>query len=236
MNRRRLRMWLLVGFAPFALAGLVLVVKILSMYAFAHQAITSHVQQNPQGTVSAAQGQQPMNWFEPYKAPYNLGVGLASLELLTEAREQFEIALPLAHGLDKCPVHINLALVVERMGDAARADDPAAAAQLYAEALELNLNTPEDCRSEEANEQSPDPERDTGETLDDQQDRLQEKQQPQDNEQPQDEEQQQEPSEQEQQEQQDKLDEIEEKLEQGAEEREGSEDEGGSGGGSDKPW
>jgi len=235
MNRRRLRMWLLIGFAPFALAGLVVVAKILTMYAFAHQAITAHVQGNPSGTVSAAQGLQPLNWFEPYKAPYNLGVGYAALELLPEAREQFEIALPLAQGVEKCPVQLNLALVVERQGDAA--DDPAAAQQFYAEALEINLALPEECRSDEANEQSPDPERDNAETQDDQQDRLQQKQQeqppPEDGGEGEEEEQ---PSEAEQQEQQDKLDEIEQKLENGAQEREEGSEGDGSGGGTDKPW
>lgn len=236
MTRRRVRRWLLIGFAPIALAGLVIVVKILSMYAFAHQAITAHVQGNPQGTVSAAEAQHPLNWFEPYKAPYNLGVGLAGLERLPEARAQFEAALPLAQGLERCPVQLNLALVIERQGDAA--ESRAEANAFYAEALEVNLALPEECRSDEANEQSPDPERDNAQTQDDQQDRLQQKQQ-QNEQQPDDGEGEQDdqPTEQEQQEQQDKLDQIEEKLENGAEEREqGEQGDEGSGGGTDKPW
>lgn len=236
MNRSRLRMWLLIGFAPIALAGLVIVVKILGMYAFAHQAITAHVQGNPQGTVTAAEAQHPLNWFEPYKAPYNLGVGLAGLERLPEARAQFETALPLASGIERCPVQLNLALVIERQGDAA--ESRAEASAFYAEALEVNLDLPEECRSDEANRQSPDPERDSAETQDDQQDRLQQKQQDNDQGQPEDGEgeEQEQPSEQEQQEQQDKLDQIEEKLENGAEEREQDEGDGSGGGGTDKPW
>lgn len=236
MTRRRVRRWLLIGFAPVALAGLVVVVKILSMYAFAHQAITAHVQGNPQGTVTAAEAQHPLNWFEPYKAPYNLGVGLAGLERLPEARAQFETALSLAEGLDRCPVQLNLALVIERQGDAA--ESRAEASVFYAEALEVNLSLPEECRSEEANEQSPDPERDNAETQDDQQDRLQQKQQEQGEQQQGDGEgeEQDQPTEQEQQEQQDKLDQIEEKLENGAEEREQGDEGDGSGGGTDKPW
>ncbi|OCG76485.1 hypothetical protein [Microbacterium sediminis] len=234
MTRKRLRMWLLIGFAPIALAGLVIVVKILGMYAFAHQAITAHVQGNPQGTVTAAEAQHPLNWFEPYKAPYNLGVGLAGLERLPEARAQFEAALPLTEGLERCPVQLNLALVIERQGDAA--ESPAEAGAFYAEALEVNLALPEECRSDEANEQSPDPERDNAETQDDQQDRLQQKQQQNEQQQPDTgEDEQDQPTEQEQQEQEDKLGQIEDKLENGAQEREQGEDDS-SGGGTDKPW
>ncbi|WP_261166610.1 tetratricopeptide repeat protein [Microbacterium sp. Marseille-Q6965] len=235
MTRNRVRMWLLIGFAPLAVAGLVVVVKILSMYAFAHQAITAHVQGDPGRTVVAALGQEPLNWFEPYKAPYNQGVGLAGMERLPEARAQFERALPLAHGLEVCAVQLNLALVIERQGDAA--DDPARAQEFYAEALALNVSLPEECRSPEADAQSPDPERENAQTQDEQQDRLQQKQQdppPQDGDSGEDEPDQ--PSEQEQQEQQDKLDEIEEKLESGAEEREQGDDGEGSGSGTDKPW
>jgi len=244
-SRRGLRRWLLVGFAPVALVGMLLVVKLLSMYAFAHQAITAHVERNPAGTVAAAQGQLPVNWFEAYLAPYNYGVGLATSDELEAARAQFEAALPLAKGYDACPVHINLGLVIEMMADKAQSDDPKRAAELYADALDANLATPEECRSDEADEQSPDPDRSNEETLDDQQERLQQKQQEQqsgggesedDSEQDEKDEQ----SEQEKQEQDDKLGEIEKKLREGEQEREnqGSNgDEDGEGGyGSDKPW
>lgn len=242
-SRRRLRRWLLVGFAPFAVVGLLVVVKLLSMYAFAHQAITSHVEQNPSGTVAAARGQLPANWFQAYLAPYDYGVGLAASGELAKARAQFEAALPLAEGYDACPVHINLGLVVEMMADEAAEDDQDEAARLYAEALEINLATPDACRSEEADALSPDPERPNEETLDDQQERLQQKQQElQDESDDGDDEEQDgqedEPSEEEKQEQQDKLDDIEEKLRQGEQERENQgangEDEGGYG--TDKPW
>lgn len=239
-RRSRLRLWLLVGFAPIALAGLLIVAKILSMYAFAHSSVTAHVRADPAGTVSAAEGQLPLNWFEPHKAPYNLGVGLATLDRLDEARARFEEALPLASGYDVCPVHINLALVVEMMGDRARIDDPQAAPGFYAEALELNLATPEECRDPEADEQSPDPERSNEDTLDDQQERLREQQQQRGNEPPQeqDEQQDQQDEQDQQQEQQDRLDEIEERLEQGAEQREQqlNDDEDEGSGGTDRPW
>ena len=226
-SRRRLRRWLLIGFSPVAVAGLLVVVKLLSMYALAHQAITAHVERNAAGTVTAAEGLLPANWFEPHLAPYDYGVGLAASGDLAAARAQFEAALPLASGYDTCPIHINLGLVVEMMAD--EADEAAEKERLYAEALDINAATPSECRTPEANAQSPDPERPNEDTLDQQQERLQQKQQSQP----------QSGEEQSEQEQQDKLDEIEEKLQQGEQERESQgadgEDDGGSGG-TDKPW
>jgi len=131
-----------------------------------------------------------------------------------------------------CGVRINLALVVERMGDAARAGgDGATAAQLYGEALAITAETPEECHSEEAQEQSSDPQRDMSDTLDSTEDRLKQKQQEQDQQQPpppqpnEDEQ----PSE-------DKLQDLQDKLEQGTQERDQQlgEDPGGSG--TEKPW
>ncbi|WP_156761567.1 hypothetical protein [Microbacterium karelineae] len=175
-RRRRARVWIGVASLPVVLIALGLVAKILTMYAFAHASVAAHVRGDAPAAIAAAEGLQPLNWFEPWKAPYDLGVGLARAEHLGEARAEFERALPLATGLDVCPVRINLALVLERMGDAARSDDPARASALYDEALALTLETPEECRSDEAREQSPDPSRDPAEALDSLVDRLREKQ------------------------------------------------------------
>ncbi len=236
-RRRRVRVWGLVVLAPFVLAGLFLSGKILSMYAFAHQAITSSVIGDYAGSEQAAHGQEFLNWFEPYKAPYNVGVALAGAEELAQSRGKFEEALPLAPGLEACAVRVNLALVIERQGDAAVADgDAAAGAQFYGEALLVTADTPDECHSEEADEQSPDPDRDMGDSLDGLEDRLQEKQQQTQNPSPdpqEDGEQQTTPGD-------DALQDLEDQLGQGAQEREQRQQdesgESGSGSGTDKPW
>ncbi|MBN6191362.1 MULTISPECIES: hypothetical protein [Microbacterium] len=235
-RRRRIRRWVAIGTLPLTLAALLVVGKILSMYAFAHQSITSYVVDDFAGSESAARGQEFLNWFEPYKAPYNIGTALAGAEELPAARAELERALDLATGLEVCAVRINLALVVERMGDAARADgDGAAAAELYGEALTLTVETPEECRSEEAQQQSPDPQRDMSDTLDGAEDRLKQKQQEQEQEQ-----QPQEPEEQEQEEQpqpsDDKLQDLQDKLNQGTQERDQQQGDDPGGSGTDKPW
>jgi tetratricopeptide (TPR) repeat protein len=239
-RRRSIRRWVAIGTLPLTLAALLFVGKLLSMYAFAHTSISSFVTGGYAESESAARGQDFLNWFEQYKAPYNIGTALAGAEKLPEARAELERALPLASGLEACPVLINLSLVVERQGDAAMADgDAARAAELYGEALQITVDTPEECNDQNAQEQSPDPNRDMSDTLDQNQERQREKQQqsqqdPEQNQQPQ------QPDESDQQDQpsQSDLDDIEKRLNQGAQEREDQldGDKGGTGGGTDKAW
>lgn len=231
-RRRSIRRWVAIGTLPLTLAALFFVGKLLSMYAFAHQAITAYVVEDYAGSEASARGQDFLNWFEPYKAPFNVGTALGGAERLPEARAELERALDLATGLEVCGVRINLALVIERMGDAARAGgDGATAAQLYGEALTITVETPEECHSEEAQQQSSDPQRDMSDTLDGTEDRLKQKQQEQQEQeqpQPQPEEQEQ-PSE-------DKLQDLQDKLEQGTQERDQQQGDDPGGSGTDKPW
>ncbi len=240
-RRRRVRRWIAIGTLPLTLAALFFVAKVLSMYAFAHHSISSFIVGGYAESEAAARGQDWLNWFEQFKAPYNIGTALAGGDSLPQARSELEEALPLAQGLEVCYVRINLSLVMERMGDAAQADGrAAAAAELYGEALQMTVETPEECSSESAQEQSPDPNRNMSDTLEQNEQRQQEKQQnsqqqqnpdqgggeqPQESEEPQ-------PS-------QEDLDDIEDRLNQGAQEREdqldGDQGDGG-GGGTDKPW
>ncbi|MFJ2551677.1 hypothetical protein [Microbacterium sp. NPDC087591] len=234
-RRRRIRRWIAIGTLPLTLAALLFVGKLLSMYAFAHQAITAYVVDDYAGSEASARGQEFLNWFEPYKAPFNVGTALGAAEQLPEARAKLEEALELAHGLEVCGVRINLALVIERQGDAARTDgDGASAAAFYGEALTVTLETPDECNSEEAQQQSSDPQRDMEKSLDDTEDRLKQKQQEQEQPPPPQEEQ---PQEEKPQPSDDKLQDLQDKLEQGTQERDqqqNGDDPGGSG--TDKPW
>src|SRR5690606_5952998 len=166
---------------------------------------------------------------------YDKGVALADADRLADARASLEQALGLATGLDVCPVRTNLGLVIERMGDQARAADPDWAKQLYGEALTITLETPKECRSDEARDESPDPSRDPDQELDDTEQRLREKMQdpPQQDPPPE-----QDPEEQEPQDD-DALGDIEERLQEGQrqrdeQQRQGEED-GGAGSGVEKP-
>ncbi|PVE97911.1 hypothetical protein [Microbacterium sp. TPD7012] len=233
-RRRSIRRWVAIGTLPLTLAALFFVGKLLSMYAFAHQAVTAYVVDDYAGSEASARGQEFLNWFEPYKAPFNVGTALGAAEQLPEARAKLEEALELAHGLEVCGVRINLALVVERMGDTARAGgDGATAAQLYGEALTITVETPEECRSDEAQQQSSDPERDMSDALDGTEERLKQKQQEQEQE-PQPQEPQ--PEDQEPQPSEDKLEDLQDKLEQGTQERDQQQKDDPGSSGTDKPW
>lgn len=228
-GRRRL---LLLLATPVLVLAVAFGAKVLSMYAFAYAAAAAYVDGDYTGTVQAARWLDPFNVFEPYKAPYNRGVGLAAAGDLDPARAAFEEALPLAPGLEQCAVRVNLAIVIERMGDAAQADDdrPTAVA-FWEEALAVMQESPEGCRTPAADPVSPDPEQNMEDTVDEEIRRLLEKLQepneppppPQDPEQDEAE--------------QPDLEDIQNQLDQGAEERdeylEG--DQGGSSG-TDRPW
>lgn len=229
-TRRRVRRVLLLVSAPVIVLALAFCGKLLSMYAFAHQSGAAYAEQDYGATVQAARGQYPLNWFEPYKAPFNLGVGLADGGDLEGARAAFEESLALARGLEECAVRVNLGIVLERIGDAAlRSGDPAGAAAAWQEALVITQDAPAECGTPEANSTSPDPDRDLGQTMQEQEQRLREKledstgdtQQPEQPQQPEGSE----------------LDDIKEQLEQGAEDRQDREQGGGDGGaGTDRPW
>lgn len=244
-RRRRIRRWVGIASIPLALAAALLVVKILGMYGFAHQSIRAFLATDFPRTVTMAQWQGALNWFEPYKADYNLGTGLAELGELEPARAALERALPRAPGLEVCAVRYNLATVVERQGDRATdAGEIDRGQELYREALEILGAAPEGCGRPEADAQSPDRDRSMSDSQKELARRIMEKlrqqsqsqnpeQNPEQNPDSDDEPPQpQGPSE-------SQLDELEQKLQEGAQERQDREqgETGGSGGGgTDRPW
>ncbi|WP_030148338.1 hypothetical protein [Mycetocola saprophilus] len=160
LRRARVRLWTTVGAIPFVLAGLLLVIKILSIYAFAHLALLNVHAERYSESAAAARGLAPVNIFEPFKAPFDLSVGLAEDGLLKESREQLEAALPRTPGLAICTVRINLAMVIERQGDRATQDkDVAGGQKFYQEALKTIVETSPNCRTPEADRASSDPSR-----------------------------------------------------------------------------
>ncbi len=241
-RRRAVRRWIAWGSIPLLIVAALFVGKILSLYAFAYQSITAYVAGDYSGSVSAAHGLDPANWFEPYKAPFDQGVGLAESGKLAAGQKKFEESLQLAHGLEVCAVRFNLALVLEREGDAAAdKQDPTTALEYYAQALQVSADKPKACDSKQAQQQSPDPQRDMSQSNKDQQDRLKQKQQEQQQQQQQNPDQgkpkPQDPPP--QQPDQGKLDDLQKKLQQGEQERQQNQQNGTDNGGStgtDKPW
>src|SRR5690606_4663062 len=143
-----------------------------------YQSIASYVGGDNAGSVRAAQGLEPLNWIESYKAPFDQGVGLPAGGALLAEQAKFEEALGRAHGLQCSDIRVNLALVLAWRGYAASQEgDAVGAAEFCGRGLTVTAEPPEECRSPEAQQQSSDAERDMSETLDELSDRLQEKQQ-----------------------------------------------------------
>ncbi|MGF3057392.1 hypothetical protein [Microbacterium sp. YY-01] len=234
---RAVRRWLFIGLAPFALAAILFSAKLLSMYGFAYQSISSFIAGDYAGSTRAAQGQDFANWFEKRKAPFNVGVGLAASGDLEGAEERFTQALDWASGVQECDIRVNLALVLEWQGDAARRDGlGAASVEFYGRALEVNVEAPEECNDPSADDESSDSQRSMNDTLEEQRQRLQEKQEQSDpppeqgESQGDDEQQKPKPDD-------SALDELQDRLEQGEQERqEHDRGDGESGWGTDKPW
>lgn len=231
-RRRAVRRAIAIGAIPVLLVAFAFVAKVLSMYSFAYQSAASYAAEDYAGTTQAARGQEPFNVFEPYKAPFNVGVGLTASGDLAGGRAAFEEALALANGLEQCAVRVNLAITIERTGDAALAEgDEAAAREAWSEALLVMQEAPEGCRSPEANELTPDPDQNLTDTMDEEERRLLEKLRENNNPPPPEEPDDSEPLE------EDEIEAIEDLLEQGIEERDeelGTEDGGGPW--TDQPW
>ncbi|ALV44090.1 hypothetical protein AU252_20190 [Pseudarthrobacter sulfonivorans] len=141
-RRRRLLWWS----ALPALLILCLSAKLLSVGILADTAARSFAAGDSVGVADAASGLRTANFIEPHKAPFAEGDGLFLAGDFAAARQRFEEALSLAGTADECVVRVNLALTIERLGDAAaKTEDPTAAARLFAEGVAVVEAAPEGC-------------------------------------------------------------------------------------------
>lgn len=185
---RRRRTLLLWSALPVLLA-LCLSVKLLSLGIFAGQAARGFAAQDSNAVASAAAGLRAANFVEAHKAPFAEGDSLVLAGDFAGARRQFEEALALAGPADlavSCVIRVNLVLSIERLGDERlTAEDPTAAARLFADGLAAVREAPEGCFAAAAPNQSPAPNQsaapnpstapDAGERLEQAEGRLQQK-------------------------------------------------------------
>ena len=113
-RRRRLLLW---SALPVLLA-LALAAKLLSAAWFAGQASGAFARGDAPAVESAAAVLGVANFLEPHKAPFAAGDALALSGDYAGARTAFEAALAAAPAADECRVRVNLALSIERLGDA----------------------------------------------------------------------------------------------------------------------
>jgi hypothetical protein len=125
---------------------LCLAAKLLSVGMFGGNADRSFDAGDSRAVADAAAGLRIANFTEPHKAPFAEGDGLFLAGDYAGSRRSFEEALLLAGQADECLIRVNLALSVERLGDAkATAGDLAAAASLFAEGLAVVKAAPDGC-------------------------------------------------------------------------------------------
>ncbi|MET3174869.1 UNVERIFIED_ORG: hypothetical protein ABIB52_002723 [Arthrobacter sp. UYCu721] len=145
-GRRQRRRRLLVWSALPALLVLCLSAKLLSVGMLADTAARSFAAGDSGAVADAAAGLRIANFVEPHKAPFAEGDGLFLAGDFAAARQRFEEALSLAGTADECVVRVNLALTIESLGDVqAKAEDPTAAARLFAEGVAVVEAAPEGC-------------------------------------------------------------------------------------------
>lgn len=168
VRRRRLLLWS----TPAVLVAVLLAAKLLSLPLLASAAGSAYQRGDGDGTYRAGQSLKVANLVEPYKAPFAAGDGLALAGNNEGARGEFEQALPLANPAEACMVRVNLALTIEKLGDAkTAAGDTAGAKVLYQEGIAVTDDADPGCfqPQSEGNGQG------EGQALTDAKDRLEQK-------------------------------------------------------------
>ena len=140
--RRRLALWAL---APALVVGLV-GAKLVHQHVAAERAVAQYLDGDAEAALNTASQLQWLNWVERWKPDYDIGTSLLALDALDEAHRSLEAALRLAEPVEQCPIRANLAIVLERQGDRARAaDDFAGAIAKWQEALHVLDGRDESC-------------------------------------------------------------------------------------------
>jgi tetratricopeptide (TPR) repeat protein len=194
--RKRLAVWSL----PFVLALALVAAKLLTMVALGDEAVRAYASGNVTGTENAGQRLEFLNLIEPHKAPFVRGDARVLAGDYDGARAAFEEALALAprDSRESCQIRVNLALSLEKLGQAAQTAGHADVAKQYFDRVQQVVNdAPPGCFEGDAQDEE-------GQQLRDAQQRAQDQNQQQDQQDQQSQNQQQQPSEDKQQQLDDK--------------------------------
>ncbi|MBD1539551.1 hypothetical protein HC749_15450 [Arthrobacter sp. S13_S34] len=154
MDRRTSRRRLLAWSAIPVILMLCVAAKLLSLGLLGARAAGAYEANDAASVRSAAEALHVVNLIEPHKAPFAAGGADVLAGDFAAARLRFEEALGLvpprqSGSAEACVIRVNLVLAIERLGDEKLgAEDPAAAAVLFEEALAAVAAAPDDCFSE----------------------------------------------------------------------------------------
>lgn len=132
--RRRILLWSLPVVLLAGAFGLLFIVQ----HFIAQTAIAQHFDEKHEEALNSSGQLALVNLVERWKPHYNMGTSYLELDALTEAGEQYTIALDLAAPAEQCPIRANYAITLEREGDDLLAGGNAEdAIAKYQDALEL---------------------------------------------------------------------------------------------------
>jgi hypothetical protein len=116
--RKRLVLWSL----PFVVILALVATKLLTMVALGDAALRAYTAGNVTGTEDAGKRLEFLNLIEPHKAPFARGDARALAGDYDGARAAFEESLALAppESREACQIRVNLALSLEKLGQAAQ--------------------------------------------------------------------------------------------------------------------
>ena len=136
--RKRLALWSL----PFVLALALVATKLLTMVALGDEAVRAYASGNVTGTENAGQRLEFLNLIEPHKAPFARGDARVLAGDYDGARAAFEEALALAprDSRESCQIRVNLALSLEKLGQAAQTAGQADRAKQYFDRVQQVVN------------------------------------------------------------------------------------------------
>ena len=175
-SRLRLRRRLVVWSLPFVVLLALLATKLLTMVALGDEALRAYSSGNVTGTESAADRLGFLNYIEPHKAPFARGDARVLAGDYEGARAAFEESLALApkDSRESCQIRVNLALSLEKLGQAAQNTGHADQAKQYFDRVQQVVNeAPPGCFEGDAQDEE-------GQELRDAQQRAQEQNQQQD--------------------------------------------------------
>ena len=140
-RRKRRLLWAALPAAVVLAAS----VKLLSLAPLGAAAEDAFGDGNAPALAAAADWLGILNLVEPYKADFARGDAYALRGDFEAARTSFERALRGAPESDGCRIRVNLALSIEKLGDARRNTDGVAAKAFYLDALAVIKAAPPGC-------------------------------------------------------------------------------------------
>ena len=140
--RLRLRKRLILWSLPFVVLLALVATKLLTMVSLGDEALRSYTAGNVTGTEDAAKRLGFLNLIEAHKAPFARGDARVLAGDYDGARAAFEESLVLApqDSREACQIRVNLALSLEKLGQAAQNAGHADQAKQYFDRVQQVVN------------------------------------------------------------------------------------------------